>query len=65
MKHLHAIDKVKKLDKWVPHDLTDSQKMQRLQVCLSLLNRHNNESFLHRIVTCDEKWTIVRGHRSG
>jgi [histone H3]-lysine36 N-dimethyltransferase SETMAR len=56
LEHLHAIHKVKKLDKWVPRDLSNSNKMQRIQVCISLLTRHKNESFIHRIVTCDEKW---------
>ncbi|XP_026828885.1 histone-lysine N-methyltransferase SETMAR-like [Ooceraea biroi] len=56
--HLAAIGKIKKLDKWVPHELTDAQQAQRLEASLSLLSRHKNESFFNRIVTCDEKWIL-------
>ena len=54
--HLEKIGTVKKLDKWIPHLLTDEQKRRRVDACLSLLTRHENEPFLDRIVTCDEKW---------
>src|SRR5713101_8845727 len=54
--HLHKLGKRWKLSKWVPHDLTVSNKLQRFNICTSLLSRHNIESFLDRIVTCDEKW---------
>ena len=57
-RHLKKIGKVKKLDKWVPHELTESQKMHRYQVCFSLLLRNKNEPFLERIITCDEKWIM-------
>ncbi|EFN65803.1 Histone-lysine N-methyltransferase SETMAR, partial [Camponotus floridanus] len=56
--HLAQIGKVKKLDKWVPHELNDAQKQRRLEACLSLLSRNKTEPFLHRIVTCDEKWIM-------
>lgn len=54
--HLKQIGKVKKLDRWVPHELSDQQKRNRLEACLFLLSRHKCEPFLQRIVTCDEKW---------
>lgn len=54
--HLKQINKVKKLDRWVPHELCEYQKTNRLQACLSLLLRQKAEPFLQRIVTCDEKW---------
>ena len=53
--HLRQIGKVKKLDKWVPHELNDRQREVRVETCLALLNRHTNEGILNRIVTCDEK----------
>ena len=31
---------------------------RRVEVCVSLLVRYRNDSFLHRIVTCDEKWIL-------
>jgi histone-lysine N-methyltransferase SETMAR len=65
-RHLAAIGKVKKLDKWVPHELTDSQKLRRLEVCSSLMVRNNKEPFLERIITCDEKWILYDNRkRSG
>lgn len=57
-RHLASIGKVKKLDKWVPHELNDSQKNCRYQICSSLLLRNEKDPFLGRIVTCDEKWIL-------
>ena len=48
---LHAMGKVQKIGKWVPHELNDRQ-MERRQI---LLARQKRKSFLHRIVT-GEKW---------
>ncbi|GAV06888.1 hypothetical protein RvY_16799 [Ramazzottius varieornatus] len=61
--HLRQIGKVKKLEKWVPHELSALQKRHRVDVCLSLLNRSRNEPFLHRIVTCDEKWILYNNRK--
>jgi histone-lysine N-methyltransferase SETMAR len=54
--HIHALGKVRKLDQWVPHQLTEDNKLQRLTICSSLLSRWDNDPFLDRILTCDEKW---------
>ena len=51
---LKRIGKVKKLEKWVPHELNDRQKLSRLEVCSSLLFRKQNDPFFNRIVTCDK-----------
>lgn len=56
--HLRQINKIKKYEKWVPHDLTDLQKETRVETCVALLNRYRNEGILDRIVTCDEKWIL-------
>ena len=56
--HLKLLGMVKKLDKWVPHDFTEQQQLNRLDVSSSLLRRNDVETFLHRIVTCDEKWIL-------
>lgn len=54
--HIGQIGKVKKLDKWVPHELNENQKQRRLEACLMFLSRQKSDPFLNRIVTCDEKW---------
>uniref|UniRef100_A0A7I4Y7L4 Histone-lysine N-methyltransferase SETMAR n=1 Tax=Haemonchus contortus TaxID=6289 RepID=A0A7I4Y7L4_HAECO len=56
--HLELLGIVKKLDKWVTHDFTEQQQLKRSEVSSSLLIRSDAEPFLHRIVTCDEKWIL-------
>ena len=56
IRRLHQLGKIQKEGKWVPHDLSEKNLTSRLTTCLSLLNRHKQKSFLHRIVTGDEKW---------
>ncbi|KAF2358169.1 hypothetical protein FHG87_011078 [Trinorchestia longiramus] len=52
-RHLKIIGKVKKLDKWVPHELNENQKLRRFEVGSMLSLRNTNDPFRHRIVTCD------------
>ncbi|XP_017796825.1 PREDICTED: histone-lysine N-methyltransferase SETMAR-like [Habropoda laboriosa] len=63
VRHLKKIGKVKKLDKWIPHELNESQKNRRFDVSSALILRNNNDPFLDRIVTCDEKWTLYNNRR--
>lgn len=53
---LRAMGKVQKMGKWVPHELNDRQMERRQNTCEILLARQKRKSFLHRIVTGDEKW---------
>lgn len=53
---LHAMGKIQKEGKWMPYQLTDRNKEQRKTIAEMLLQRFNRKSFLHRIVTGDEKW---------
>ncbi len=57
-RHLQEIGKVSKLGKWVPHELSEENRQQRINVCTSLLSRQTQCSFLDRIVTGDEKWIL-------
>lgn len=54
--HLHKAGFKKKLDVWVPHDLSQKNLLDRISICKSLLNRNNVDPFLKRLVTGDEKW---------
>ena len=42
---LKCIGKVKKLEKWVLHDLNERQKLSRFEICSSLLLRNQNDPF--------------------
>lgn len=58
LRHLNQLGKVKKMDKWVPHELSEKQRNRRFEVSSSLLLRNNSDPFLNQIVTCDEKWIL-------
>jgi len=53
---LKAMGKIHKVGKWIPHELNKRQQENRKTTCEILLARHKRKSFLHRIVTGDEKW---------
>ncbi|OPJ66567.1 hypothetical protein AV530_016603 [Patagioenas fasciata monilis] len=55
--HLNQIGKVKKLSKWVPHELTENQKY-----CCSEMSSYSTQQqrTIFRIVTCDEKRILYR-----
>ena len=57
-RHLREIGKTSKLGKWVPHQLSDKNKTDRVNIAASLLSRLNIDPFLDRIVTGDEKWIL-------
>ena len=54
--HLKQIGKVKRLDRWVSHELIENEKNRSFEMSSSLNLCINSEPFLSRIVTCDERW---------
>lgn len=57
-KRLHKLGRIHKEGRWVPHQLTDANKSRRYEVAVSLLSRFKKKDFLHKILTCDEKWIL-------
>ena len=53
---LKAMGKIQMYGKWVPHQLNDRQMENRKTICKMLLQRFERKSFLHPIVTGEEKW---------
>ena len=49
-------ERSRRWEKWVPHELNERQQENRKTTCEMLLARYKRNSFLHRIVTGDEKW---------
>ncbi|XP_025265532.1 histone-lysine N-methyltransferase SETMAR-like [Camponotus floridanus] len=47
-----------KLDTWIPHSLSEKNKLDRISTAVSLLGRLEKEVFLDRLVTGDEKWVL-------
>ena len=54
--HLRDLGKTLKYGRWLPHELSESNKLSRFTVASSLLSRNLIHPFLKRIVTSDEKW---------
>ena len=55
-KRLKAAGYIQKQRNWVPHELKPRDIERRFCMSEMLLERHKKKSFLHRIVTGDEKW---------
>ena len=53
---LHSIGYSPKLSKWVPHELSQFNKFNRVRVCELLLNFFQKIDFFPFLITCDEKW---------
>ncbi|CAH2095507.1 unnamed protein product [Euphydryas editha] len=51
------------LEKWVPYESSKASRQTRLDLGITLLNRHNIEGILDRIIICDEKWIMYDSKR--
>ncbi|XP_025155718.1 histone-lysine N-methyltransferase SETMAR-like [Harpegnathos saltator] len=60
--HLHKAG-LKKLDVWVPHELTQKNLLDRIHACDSLLKCNEIDPFFKRVVTGDEKWVTYENNR--
>ena len=52
---IQHLKQIEKFNKWVPHELTVSQKSCHFEVLSSLILCNNNEPFLDWTVTCHRK----------
>lgn len=55
-RRLKAIGFIQKQGNWLPYELKSRDVERRKLTCELLLQRHKRKSFLHRIITGDEKW---------
>ncbi|KOX76021.1 Histone-lysine N-methyltransferase SETMAR [Melipona quadrifasciata] len=63
-KHLIKIGYANRYEVWVPHLLTETGLMNRVSTCDLLLQRHERDPFLKRLVTGDETWILYQNmHR--
>lgn len=46
--------------RWVPHELSEDNKMCRLRICNELLVSYNENNFLPQLITGDETWIYWR-----
>ena len=54
--HLKKAGYAKKLDVWVPHELTQRNLIDRISISETLLKHNEIDPFLKQIITGDEKW---------
>uniref|UniRef100_A0A915CQQ2 Transposase n=1 Tax=Ditylenchus dipsaci TaxID=166011 RepID=A0A915CQQ2_9BILA len=63
VRHLQKLGKVWKRCGWVPHELTQQNKDNRVTTFTALLERHEQRPFLHHLITGDEKWILFRNFK--
>jgi len=58
-RHLVKLGKVSKLGAWVPHELSEKNKADRLRIAELLYTRfETNPELFDRVLTCDESWIL-------
>ena len=60
VRHLKKLGKVWKLAGWVPHELTEKNKADRVRIFSELLQRNEQHPFLNNLVTGDESWLLFK-----
>jgi histone-lysine N-methyltransferase SETMAR len=55
-KHLINMGKKYLENAWVPHNLTETNKANRVRICEQLLQMFHQNDFLSQLITCDEIW---------
>ena len=63
LNHLHSMGFAEKLGVWVPHELSENNKENRLQIASQHLachqaTRSHKQCFLYQIIMGDEKWCL-------
>ena len=56
--HLTKLGYVNRYDVWVPHQLTESNLLNRISTCDLLIQRNKTEPFLKKLITGDESWIL-------
>ena len=56
--HLRKNNLVSRYNVWVPHDLNEKNLIDCVSICDSLVKRNQNDPFLKRIITGDEKLVV-------
>ncbi|XP_011066333.1 PREDICTED: histone-lysine N-methyltransferase SETMAR-like [Acromyrmex echinatior] len=62
LNHSYKAGYKKKLNVWVPYELSVKNMMDRINICDTLLKRNEIEPFLKRMMTSDEKWITYDNH---
>ncbi|CAK9818783.1 Histone-lysine N-methyltransferase SETMAR [Anthophora plagiata] len=56
--HLTKLGYVNRYEVWVPHQLTESNLLNRISTCDLLIQRNKREPFLKKLITGDESWIL-------
>jgi len=56
--HFRKFRLIPKLGEWIPRDLTDNQRKNRVEFCHKLKSLHRTFHWLDNLITGDEKWVL-------
>ncbi|XP_033318240.1 histone-lysine N-methyltransferase SETMAR-like [Bombus bifarius] len=56
--HLSKLECVNRYEVWVPHQLTESNLLNRISTCDLLIQRNKREPFFKKLITEDESWIL-------